>query len=92
MGKRISGLILLAAGWCFAAQAAGDREAAGADPAAEIMRYDQPASKFYEALPLGSGRLGAMVFGGVDEERIVLNESSVWSGSPQDADRPDAYK
>ncbi|MFA6173822.1 MAG: glycoside hydrolase family 95 protein [Kiritimatiellales bacterium] len=92
MGKRISGLILLAAGWCFAAQAASDREAAGADPATEIMRYDQPASKFYEALPLGSGRLGAMVFGGVDEERIVLNESSVWSGSPQDADRPDAYK
>jgi len=36
--------------------------------------------------------LGAMMFGGVDDERIVLNESSVWSGSPQDADRPDAYK
>ena len=33
-----------------------------------------------------------MMFGGVDEERIVLNESSVWSGSPQDADRPEAYK
>ena len=41
---------------------------------------------------MGNGRLGAMMFGGVDEERIVLNESSVWSGSPQDADRPDAYK
>src|SRR5438445_3189918 len=33
-----------------------------------------------------------MMFGGVNEERIVLNESSVWSGSPQDADRPDACK
>ncbi len=33
-----------------------------------------------------------MMFGGVNEERIVLNESSVWSGSRQDADRPDAYK
>ena len=41
---------------------------------------------------MGNGRLGAMMFGGVDEERIVLNESSMWSGSRQDADRPDAYK
>lgn len=41
---------------------------------------------------MGNGRLGAMMFGGVDEERIVLNESSVWSGSRQDADREDAYK
>lgn len=41
---------------------------------------------------MGNGRLGAMMFGGIDDERIVLNESSLWSGSPQDADRPDAYK
>ena len=41
---------------------------------------------------MGNGRLGAMMFGGVDEERIVLNESSMWSGSPQNADRPDANK
>lgn len=41
---------------------------------------------------MGNGRLGAMMFGGINDERIVLNESSVWSGSPQDADRPDAYK
>src|SRR5712671_1249098 len=54
--------------------------------------FDAPAKNFTESSPLGNGRLGAMVFGGVDEERIVLNESSVWSGSPQDADRPDAYK
>lgn len=41
---------------------------------------------------MGNGRLGAMMFGGTDDERIVLNESSMWSGSPQDADRPDAYQ
>lgn len=41
---------------------------------------------------MGNGRLGAMLFGGVDEERVVLNESSMWSGSRQDADRPDAYR
>jgi alpha-L-fucosidase 2 len=51
-----------------------------------------PAKVFTESSPMGNGRLGAMMFGGVDEERIVLNESSVWSGSRQDADRPDAYK
>ena len=51
-----------------------------------------PAKKFYDSTPLGNGRLGAMVFGGVLEDRIVLNESTVWSGSPQDADRADAVK
>ena len=51
-----------------------------------------PAKKFYDSSPLGNGRLGAIVFGGVQEDRIVLNESTVWSGSPQDADRPEAYK
>src|SRR5271170_6294993 len=54
--------------------------------------FDKPAKDFTESSPMGNGRLGAMMFGGVDEERIVLNESSVWSGSRQDADRPDAYK
>ncbi len=53
---------------------------------------DAPAKNFTESSPMGNGRLGTMMFGGVDEERIVLNESSVWSGSRQDADRPDAYK
>ncbi len=54
--------------------------------------FDTAATDFTQSSPMGNGRLGAMMFGGVDEERIVLNESSVWSGSPQDADRPDAYK
>jgi len=53
---------------------------------------DRPAKNFTESSPMGNGRLGAMMFGGVNEERIVLNESSVWSGSRQDADRPDAHK
>src|SRR5436853_669440 len=54
--------------------------------------YEQPASHFSQSLPLGNGRLGAMVFGGIDQEKIVLNEISLWSGSPQDADRPEAYQ
>lgn len=54
--------------------------------------FDKPATTFHSSLPLGNGRIGAMVFGAVENERIVLNESSVWSGSVQDADRPDAHK
>lgn len=55
-----------------------------------IIWFDAPATNFIVSCPLGNGRLGAMMFGGIDEERVVLNESSVWSGSRQDADRPDA--
>src|SRR5512142_2318826 len=54
--------------------------------------FDKPASSFHQSFPLGNGRIGAMIFGGVNEERIVLNESSLWSGSPQDADRPEAHE
>jgi alpha-L-fucosidase 2 len=52
--------------------------------------YDEPAMQWTEALPLGNGRLGAMVFGGIKDERLQLNEKSVWSGSPDDADNPQA--
>jgi alpha-L-fucosidase 2 len=67
---------------------------ATAPAAAHDLRiwFDAPAREFTQSLPLGSGRLGAMLFGGVAEERVVLNESSLWSGSPQEADRPDAAK
>jgi alpha-L-fucosidase 2 len=54
--------------------------------------FTAPAKTYHEAAALGNGRLGAMDFGGVDDCRIVLNESSVWSGGPYDANRPDAYK
>jgi alpha-L-fucosidase 2 len=57
-----------------------------------IMRYDQPATHFSQSLPLGNGRLGATLFGDPTHERIVLNEISLWSGSPQDADRPEAHR
>lgn len=51
-----------------------------------------PAAQFYESSVIGNGRLGAMVFGAVGRERVVLNESTMWSGSPHDADREDAHK
>jgi alpha-L-fucosidase 2 len=46
--------------------------------------YDKPASKWEEALPIGSGRLGAMVFGGAGQERIQFNEDTLWTGKPHD--------
>ena len=51
------------------------------DPAT-LLWYSAPAKVWEEALPVGNGRLGAMVFGGVDEERIQLNEDTYWSGGP----------
>ena len=60
--------------------------------AEHLIWFDTPAAHFTQSTPLGNGRLGAMVFGGIAEERIVLNETGMWSGSPQDADRPAAFR
>ncbi len=69
-------------------------------PAAEIpeqndgltLWYNKPAEKWEEALPVGNGRLGAMVFGGVQQERIQINEDSVWAGPPVPEIRAGAYE
>ncbi len=59
-----------------------------ADPLLRLW-YEAPAAEWLEALPLGNGRLGAMVFGGVDEEQLQLNEDTVWAGGPYDPANPD---
>ena len=46
--------------------------------------YLQPATKWTEALPIGNGRMGAMIFGGVSDERIQFNEDTLWTGHPHD--------
>ncbi len=46
--------------------------------------YEQPAASWVEALPVGNGRLGAMIFGGVEREVLSLNEDTLWSGYPRD--------
>ena len=56
------------------------------------LRFIRPADNFTESVPLGNGRLGAMVFGQPIRERIVLNEISMWSGGVQDANRADAWQ
>ncbi len=59
-------------------------------PASLTLHYDRPATCLEEALPLGNGRLGALVYGGTDEERISLNDITLWTGEPdRGASHPD---
>ncbi|WP_228011177.1 glycoside hydrolase family 95 protein [Nonomuraea phyllanthi] len=62
--------------------------APGDDPL--TLWYTRPAAEWLEALPIGCGRLGAMVFGGVATERLQLNEDSIWAGGPHVYDNPEA--
>jgi alpha-L-fucosidase 2 len=58
-----------------------------------ILWYNRPANYFEESLVLGNGKLGATVFGGVDSDKIYLNDATLWSGEPVNANmNPDAYK
>ena len=53
--------------------------------------FNKPAEHFTESLPIGNGRLGAMIFGETDKETIILNEISMWSGGKNNSDSPDAH-
>ncbi len=57
-----------------------------------VLWYRQPGEEWLEAMPLGNGIMGAMVFGGVQRERIALNEGTFWSGRPHDYNNPEAIK
>ncbi|HTE11206.1 MAG TPA: glycoside hydrolase family 95 protein, partial [Chitinophagaceae bacterium] len=60
---------------------------------ADKLWYKQPAKVWTEALPVGNGRLGAMIFGGVQDELIQLNEGSLWTGGPVRTNvNPGAYE
>jgi alpha-L-fucosidase 2 len=54
--------------------------------ASSVLFYDRPAERWFEALPIGNGRLGGMVFGGAGTETVRLSESTAWSGAPSDTD------
>jgi len=68
--------------------------AAAVPPQSETptLWYRQPAKTWTEALPVGNGRLGAMIFGGTAEERIQFNEATLWLGEPRDYSHPGAAK
>ena len=77
---------LLPAGWTAVARtgSAAPPEVLAANDLA--LWYDEPAgSDWLRALPIGNGRLGAMVFGNIDTERLQLNEDTVWAGGPYDS-------
>ena len=75
-------LILLSAMYAASAQAGGPHK----------LWYDHPAQNWNEALPIGNGRLGAMVFGNVAAERLQLNEETIWAGRPNNNANPDALE
>ena len=56
----------------------------------QTLWYTKPSKLWVEALPIGNGRIGAMVYGGVNEECIKLNEESLWSGYPKEKNNPEA--
>jgi alpha-L-fucosidase 2 len=64
---------------------------AGSDPQ-HVLWYPEPAMQWIEALPVGNGRVGAMVFGGPTREHIQFNEATVWTGQPHEYQRQDAHR
>ena len=76
----------------LAGPGAGPGQAWAAAPAdGPRLWYRQPAVAWTEALPVGNGRLGAMVFGGTASERLQLNEDTLWTGGPYDPVNPAAH-
>ncbi|WP_165984470.1 glycosyl hydrolase family 95 catalytic domain-containing protein [Streptomyces sp. YIM 98790] len=74
-----------------AAEPAAESAAESAAPAARpVLWYPEPAAEWLAALPLGNGRLGAMVHGGTGTEELQLNEDTLWAGSPHDFVNPRA--
>ena len=57
-----------------------------------VLWYRHPAQRWGDALPVGNGRLGGMVFGGIVKERIQLNEDTIWNGKKRDRINPEALK
>ena len=90
IGRRrfIQGLLASAA---LARQAGGMTSLpSGARDRSLLLWYQRPAAAWVEALPIGNGRLGAMVFGGIGLDRLQLNADTLWSGGPSEWDNPRA--
>jgi alpha-L-fucosidase 2 len=90
VGRRPFLALLLAAGapWLRRGALLAQHRSSGAAPLR--LEYARAARQWVEALPIGNGRLGAMVFGGVGVERLQVNEDTLWSGGPSDWNNPEA--
>ena len=83
-------MILILAGRVAAAENETTTQTRVASGALKLW-YAQPATEWTEALPIGNGRLGAMVYGGIQQEHLQLNEDTLWSGGPHSYDNPEAF-
>ena len=86
----VGSLILMG---CSTGLIAAEPPLSGSAPAPDepfSLWYRQPAAKWVEALAIGNGRIGAMVFGGINRERLQLNEDTLWAGGPYDPVNPQA--
>jgi alpha-L-fucosidase 2 len=92
MARRLPAAVVAVAALAPIPIASASRPTAAATPAASDLTlwYRRPAPQWDHALPVGNGRLGGMVFGGVRSERIPLNEDSLWVGGPRETDNPEA--
>ena len=77
-------------GTALAFQAAAVISTSALEAAPLVLWYDKPATQWVEALPVGNGRLGAMVFGGPAQEHLQLNEGTLWAGGPYNPVNPTA--
>lgn len=84
----LTGLIIA----CLAAQANSFETPNVFTPVSLRLWWPAPAPEWDQALPVGNGRLGAMVFGRTGRERIQLNEETLWSGGPRDTNHPEALR
>jgi len=73
-------------------QPANERNEIAATDPTTLLWYRQPAERWADALPLGNGRIGGMVFGGIQREHIQLNEDTIWNGQKRDRLNPEAAK
>ncbi len=83
MSKFFSPIVLFSCVMALALTACGERK----DDCSLQLRYDRPAEFFEEALPLGNGRLGVMLYGGVKEERLSLNDITLWTGEGETVEK-----
>ena len=92
MARRLPAAVVAVAALAPIPIVPASRPTAAATPAAGELTlwYRRPAPQWDHALPVGNGRLGGMVFGGVRSERIQLNEDSLWVGGPRETDNPEA--
>jgi len=91
----IAGIVLMLVLTNYAVSADFGGEFIGEAPPPEeplSLWYRRPAERWVEALAIGNGRLGAMVFGGIINERIQLNEDTLWAGGPYDPENPEALQ